>query len=241
VPLLRQPVSRAELSTFLEGLPRRYVLAYTPEDIAMHFQMWRELGDGGVNSQIEKRGHLHVLTLIASDRPFLFAGISGTLAAWGMNIWKAEAFANAAGIVVDTFHFTDAYKTLELNPQEAARLQKNISEVLSGTLSLETLMQGRAESHARRPPKVDVPTEIQFDDSSSTHSTLMEIIIQDRPGLLYHLSATISNAGCNIEVALVDTEGQRAVDAFYLTTGGAKLNPDVQEKLRQALLAGPQS
>jgi len=241
MPLLRPPVTEAQLSTFLEGLPRRYVLAHTPEEIATHFRMSRQLNDNPVQSQIEIRGHLYVLTLLAIDRPFLFAGISGTLAAWGMNIWKAEAFANAAGIVVDTFYFTDGYKTLELNPPEADRLQKNIQEVLSGALSLETLMRGRSGSHSRRPPKVGVPTEIRFDDSSSSHSTLMEIITQDRAGLLYHLSAAVANTGCNIEVALIDTEGQRAVDAFYLTIGGAKLGPGVQEALRHALLSEEQA
>ena len=75
---------------------------------------------------------MYVLTLLATDRPILFAGITGTLASWGMNIWKAEAFANAAGVVVDTFHFTDPHNTLDLNPSERARLQKNITDVLSG-------------------------------------------------------------------------------------------------------------
>ena len=54
------------------------------------------------------------------------------------------------GIVVDTFHFTDPHKTLELNPSESARLQKNIEDVLSGALPLETLMRGRDEGALAR-------------------------------------------------------------------------------------------
>jgi [protein-PII] uridylyltransferase len=237
LPLLRVAATPEELGGFLEGLPRRYVLAHTPEEIAGHFLMSRELKGKTVESRIEERGHLHVLTLLAIDRPFLFAGISGTLAAWAMNIWKAEAFANSAGVVVDTFHFTDSYATLELNPSEAGRLQKNIVDVLTGELALETLMRGRTNPQSWRTPKVTVPTQIRFDDSSSSHSTLMEIITQDRPGLLYRLSSAMANTGCNIEVALIDTEGQRAVDSFYLTVGGAKLSPVQQEKLRTALLS----
>jgi [protein-PII] uridylyltransferase len=47
----------------------------------------------------------------------------------------------------------------------------------------------------------------------------------------------MARAGCNIEVALIDTEGQRAVDAFYLTVPGGKLDAEHQQKLRDALLA----
>jgi [protein-PII] uridylyltransferase len=236
-PLLSAVASREELASFLEGLPRRYLFAHSPQEIASHFQMARKLKEKSVQLHLEHRGQIYALTLLATDRPFLFAGVSGTLASWGMDIWKAEAFANAAGVVVDTFHFTDPHKTLELNPSELARLQKNIEDVLTGATPRERLLHGRAGAQSKLEPKVSVPTQIRFDDSSSPHSTLMEIVTQDGPGLLFRLSSTLANFGCNIEVALIDTEGQRALDTFYLTFGGAKLTPDTQERLRVRLLA----
>jgi [protein-PII] uridylyltransferase len=236
-PLLSAVASREELASFLEGLPRRYLFAHSPQEIASHFQMARKLKEKSVQLHLEHRGQIYALTLLATDRPFLFAGVSGTLASWGMDIWKAEAFANAAGVVVDTFHFTDPHKTLELNPSELARLQKNIEDVLTGATPRERLLRGRAGAQSKLQPKVSVPTQIRFDDSSSPHSTLMEIVTQDGPGLLFRLSSTLANFGCNIEVALIDTEGQRALDTFYLTFGGAKLTPDTQERLRVRLLA----
>lgn len=236
-PLLSSTASSEGLASFLEGLPRRYLFAHSPEEIAAHLHMARKLKEKDVQLHLENRGHIFALTLLAADRPFLFAGISGTLASWGMDIWKAEAFANTAGIVVDTFHFTDPHRTLELNPSELARLQKNIEDVLTGATPQESLMRGRAGSQPKPQPKVSVSTQIRFDDTSSPHSTLMEIVTQDRPGLLFRLSSTLANFGCNIEVALIDTEGQRALDTFYLTFGGAKLSLDTQERLRVRLLA----
>src|SRR5437879_13610929 len=107
--------------------------------MALTFQMVLIVKEKSVQLRIERRGQIYALTLLATDRPFLFAGVTGTLASWGMDIWKAEAFANAAGIVVDTFHFTDPHKTLELNPSELASLEKNIEGVLTGAIPREPL------------------------------------------------------------------------------------------------------
>jgi [protein-PII] uridylyltransferase len=63
----------------------------------------------------------------------------------------------------------------------------------------------------------------------------MEIITQDHPGLLYEIGSALARLGCNIEVALIDTEGQKAIDVFYLTAQGQKLPIQKQEILREVL------
>jgi [protein-PII] uridylyltransferase len=46
----------------------------------------------------------------------------------------------------------------------------------------------------------------------------------------------LSELGHNVEVALIDTEGEMAIDVFYLTHNGQKLNAAQETKLREALL-----
>ena len=229
--------AKEEIARFLEGFPRRYLAVHSPEEIALHFALYQKLGAQPVQTNLKERHHAFELTLLSADRPALFAAISGVLAAWGMNIVKADAFANSAGVVLDTFHFVDMHRTLELNPTERARFQQSIADVVNGKQPLEPLMKGRLAAALARPPKVMFRTSVQFDDNSSDHSTLMEVVTQDRPGLLYEVGSALARQGCNIDVALIDTEGQKAIDVFYLTAQGAKLTPQKKELLREVLEA----
>jgi len=224
-----------ELTAFLEGFPRRYTATHTPEQVAGHFRLSRGLAADPMAVDLHGRGDHIELTIATADRPYLFASITGTLAAWGMSIVKADAFANGAGMILDTFKFIDLHRTFELNPSESARFKLNLADVLKGTLKLEKLMSGRVRAEATAPPKIEVATRARFDSQSSSHSTLLELVAQDRPGLLYDVSSVLADQGCNIEVALIDTEGERAIDVFYLTCGGAKLDPQMQEAVGNAL------
>ena len=229
------PVAGKKINTFLEGLPQRYLRIHGASDVLAHAEMASQLGQAGVQCGLKQVRHWYELTLITTDRPFLFASISGALAAWGMNIVKANAFSNVAGIVVDTFYFTDRFRTLELNLPEWDRLKKSIADVVTGKADVARMLRDRLKSEKTNGTKVKIATQIEFDDLSSPQSTLVQVLTQDRQGLLYRMCSVISKHECNIEIALIETEGQMAIDVFYLTAGGAKLSEDKQLALGKSL------
>jgi [protein-PII] uridylyltransferase len=223
-----------ETAAFLEGFPTRYVRTHKADEIRSHMELEEKSKYSGVAIDLKKHRGTYRLAVVTADRPNLFAWLTGVLSSFGMNILKAEAFANKRGNVLDTFAFSDPMRTLELNPMEIDRLKLILQRAAMGKEDVRKLLTGRPRP-ARKPSQIQ-PT-VAFDSSASKTATLVEVIAEDRPGLLYDLSATISGAGCSIDVVLIDTEAHKALDVFYVSADGHQLAPELQSSLKQELLA----
>jgi [protein-PII] uridylyltransferase len=220
---------------FLEGLPVRYVRTHLESEIDGHIALAKQLESRKVAIEIVHERGVYKLTLLTRDHAGLFAAVAGAISSFGLSIVKAEAFSNALGMVVDTFVFSDPHRTLELNPSELDRLRGIVRKVVEGKQDPEKLLRGRPKpflpSRAAR-----LKPSVVLDNDASDSATLIEIVAEDRPGLLYDLTRAISAAGCNIEVVLIDTEAHKALDVFYVTSKGGKLDGGLQDRLKHALI-----
>ncbi len=227
-------IGAAATHPFLEGFPQRYLRTHTEAEVAQHLALAEAARDSGVAIDLSRQGGVWCLLVITRDRPKLFAALAGALAGSGMDIVKAEAFANSRGEVLDSFTFADPSRNLELNPPEIDRLRQTIERVVLGKLDVTTLLASRRRPFAAKA-KPEIRPAVYFDSEVSDHATLVEINAEDRPGLLFDLASTISQAGCNIEVVLIDTEAHKAIDVFYLTKDQRKLTEEESLALERRL------
>jgi [protein-PII] uridylyltransferase len=219
---------------FIRGFPTRYLRARNVAEIEEHAKLYEGSRDPGVAVDLIRLPGAYRLTVVARDVPFLFASFAGAISSFGLEILKAEAFANARGVVLDTFVLADPKRTLELNPPEADRLQDLIRRIALGKTDARRLLRNQPRPD---PSKRSFAPQIRFDAEACATATLVEIVAEDRPGLLYSLATAISSAGFNIDVVLIDTKGRRAIDVFYIAREGRKLTTAEQDQLRGELLA----
>jgi len=219
---------------FIEGFPVRYLRAHPPEEIEAHLRLFEVSRPTGAAVQLDPIEGAYRLTVVARDRHVLFASFAGAITSFGLDILKAEAFANARGVVLDTFVFADPKRMLQQNPSEVERLVDLIQRVALGKTDVQRLMRNAPRPASGKPA---TPPQVYFDAETCETATLVEIITEDRPGLLYSLATVFSSSACNIDIVLIDTKGHRAIDVFYVAYDGRKLPAGLQERLKEKLLA----
>jgi [protein-PII] uridylyltransferase len=216
---------------FALGFPHRYLANTSPVEIVRHYGLMEGLGKRGVITSLAREGARWRLCLVSRDRSFLFSRIAGSLLAFGMNIESAEAFANANALVLDTFHFSDRGERFA-DDGERRRFQAFLEDVVEAKTDLAAALGETANGKAGEG---DTTLILSWDDGA--HPTASRLIVEgrDRLGLLYSLSHRISEAGYAIEMAYIETPGERVRDEFYLAGPGGKLTEEEQAALGRRL------
>jgi [protein-PII] uridylyltransferase len=223
-----------EIALFLQGFPTRYLRTHTPPQVRRHFELDQKRQREGVAVSIVSDSGTYLLTVLASDQAGIFAKLCGALASRGMDILKAEASSNSSGCILDLIRFSDPMRNLELNPDEVHRLEWTVECVLRDSISVADLIRQR-RSTPRPSSGSKIMPSVRFSNDASDECTLIDFVGEDRPGLLYDMTSAISAAGCNIELVLVDTEAHKAIDVFYITQNGGKLDEASSHGLMEEL------
>jgi [protein-PII] uridylyltransferase len=229
-------VDREAFLRFALGFPRGYLATTAPVEVVRHFALMESLGARPVISSLSREGGLWKLSLMARDRKALFARIAGTLSCFGMNIVSAEAFANANSLILDTFRFTDDQEHFA-GSSARRHFQVFLEEVVEGKLDVEAELRKHPEA---RVPQGE-PLVLEWDDASHPSFTRLSVTGRDHFGLLYRVARAISEIGLDIQIAYIETPGERVRDEFYLTRSDGRLGDADRAALAEALgrLVGP--
>jgi [protein-PII] uridylyltransferase len=222
-------LSVGEITRFLEGLPRRYLQLFPRDAIYRHVRLARDIKPDEIHLSLEPNEGIWTLAVVTLDKPFLFSNICGALASFGMDILRGHALTNPNGLVLDVFQFTDDERFLALNRDAQEQVLRVLEDVVSGRMDVTVRLRGRErgvmKSVARFAPVV------RADNEASGRYTILDIVTSNALGLLYRISRVISQHGCEVDLVLIATEGEKAIDVFHITKAGVKLTQAEQQAL----------
>ena len=230
--------ARAAVPAHLAMLSDRYLATTSPQRIACHLRLVERLDEDVMATELFHHPDLDSSELVIATRdvPGLFSLIAGTLAAHGINILSAQIHTRVDGVAIDTFQVNDPVGEPVTEEARWRRTLDALRRVLAGEETVDALLAksraGRASSAtAAGPPKIAVDNRL-----SDTH-TVVEVKCQDRVGLLYAITRTLSAFPLDIASARIATEIDQAYDAFYVADRqGRRLDdPAAIGRLREAL------
>jgi len=223
-------LSEAEIGGMLEGFPRRYLQMFDRDAIYRHVRLSRNMAADELHLFLERKDDTWELTVVTQDKPFLFSNISGTLSSFGMDILRGHALTNPNGLVVDVFQFTDGERFLELNASAQEVMFKTLNDVVVGSANVAERLRGREQSLFHRRESRVKPV-VYCDNLASRRYTIVEIVADNALGLLHRISRVMSEHDCGVDLVLISTEGDKAIDVFHITKAGAKLTDPEQRAL----------
>jgi len=254
---LPEDVHEDELIAHFANLPGRYFQIHSGKEIlddlvlTHRFLQHQILEEDSafapvVNWQSEADRGYNAVKVCTWDRAGLFSKIAGSFSAAGLNILSAQISTRVDGIVLDTFFVQDARTGNLAGAEQRDKFQHVLEKSLTGgDVDFPALIgkQKFARPVFQAYVGERIPTRIHFDNEVSETRTLVEIETEDRIGLLYAISQTLSELDLDISAAKIATEKGAAIDSFYVREQDTSkvMSPErqhaIERKLRHAVLA----
>ncbi len=209
------------------AMPPSYLLNTPAEVIAQHIRLVERVKvEGPVVEFLDSPGRdFTTLTLCTFDdpQPGLLSKIAAALYAHSVNVHAAQVFTREGqpGIAIDTLWVDRDGR--RLRSFERAEIERDLKGVLSGQITVESLLQRRGKL-----PQADLSAaDVRVHNDVSEARTVIEVRARDCSGLLYRLTHRLSTLGWDIHSARINTIGGDVRDAFYVTNHqGEKLVDD---------------
>jgi [protein-PII] uridylyltransferase len=233
-----EQVDPQQCARFWERLDDDYFLRFTAEEIAWHAKhivRARSAAPAVVATRdFPDRGSTGVM-VYTRDRKYLFAAITATLDRLALDIVDARIYTSRDGYALDAFLVTD----ISGNPVSNPAARRDIREALRRALRADPLsLQAGGRRVSRQHQAFHVATEVSFATDLGRDRTVVELICKDRPGLLSQVAQAFAEAGLVLQNARVNTYGERAEDAFFVTDadGHAVTDAERLDVLREDLV-----
>ena len=238
--LLRMGVGESKITSYFEELPRRYFLSHTPRQIARHAQVVLRFGDGKklVTAHRAMKDGFSEFILCTKDVHGLYSQVAGVMTACGINILASHVYTTRRGLALEIYETPTPRGGESEQAMLWQEVETQLEAVLTGTVDVGDLVRRRRRPIGMtRPPSRKAP-RVLISNTESEFYTLVDVIADDRIGLLYDVTRTLGEQGVEIFISKAATIKDQVTDAFYVKDEeGKKLKDPIRlERLREALL-----
>ena len=233
--------SYVEVDHFLASMPVRYLMATAPSQMAIHLGMMKKARQLPIVLHAEQHASagFSSVTICATERRGIFSLIAGALSHNRLNILGAEIYTSQDDLALDILHVETLDQRAVTSPQVWQRVEAVLRDALVDVRHVEQVpVQGRRFLKSQKFDVFVKPPHIVINNSHSDTHTILELQAQDSLGLLYRLTRVLYEQDVDIALAKISTEGNRAIDVFYVTDAdGRKIVEETAlESIRHALL-----
>ena len=230
------------LEAWLGAMPQRYLLQYEPADILDHLAVVNEYGDEGKDGPVmrmvqDEESGCWKMTLVTRDTPGLFAVIAGVLALHNIRVYAADLHVWEDGTVLDLFWVSGPVDPLYAD-EAWERIRVSLQAVLSGKMAIDHRLDKKRKygfsGNAGLPPTAP---RVCLEENGSDFFSVIEVVCDDREGLLYEIARTMQELQLDIVFARIATRKDQVLDVFYVRDRfGEKItDPGQKEEIVRAI------
>ncbi len=203
-----------------------YFMRHDANDIAWHTrQLSRHVNSGKsiVRARLSPLGEGLQVLVYTPDQPDLFARICGYFDQRGFSIQDARIHTAYNAYALDTFQviaqtMPDHYHEL------TSMVETELLNAIMQTGALPAPGRGRV---SRRVKSFPIAPRINLQPDEKGQRWLLNISASDRVGLLYCVARVLANHKVNVQLAKINTLGERVDDTFLID------GPELQENKAQ--------
>jgi [protein-PII] uridylyltransferase len=216
-----------------------YLLSFPPEVIVEHISQAKKLKNKKVLFFHEQNQESWSVLVMTRDLPGLLARIFGVLALHNLTVLAAKIFTWADGTAVDTIEVSSAISET-YDGQDWESMENELHLAIEQRFGLEYRLSRKLVPLGNRPQSVQqrLEAKVTIDNGASEFYSVIEVFSEDRIGILYDITKTLSDFGISIYRARIGSKADQVVDVFYvLDHEGKKIeDPAFKNELQQGLL-----
>ena len=207
-----------DIEEHLRQMPEDYLMTASSEEVALHIRLIRSFKDKLfiLHHQFHEEGNYHNLTLCCPIGSEAFKKLVGTITAKSLNILGAQIYLKKDGIIIVSLQVEASTKADAEDLEIWKDIKNSLSQLFEGEINLQKILKSRIR-YAGAQKKMAMVPRVHVERTTGNPFTVIRVEARDHIGMLYKVSAVFADFGIRIHRAQISTQGDRAIDVFYVS------------------------